>query len=178
MLDKLRTALVLLIIGAISGILIFGTNELTFDDILQNRIDAENNYYREIFDIDDSVVLKEELIKNELTGDLNQEVLIETIDGTLLGYVYRGSETNQYGDITVLIGINLDGKISQVVISNTTNTPNNVKKIEKNNLDPFSGQDTDDLLFDTKTGSSYTYGSVSKFVQAASDYYNSNRGDE
>ena len=52
MMDKLKTALVLLIIGAVSGLLIYGTNELTKDGIIAIRQEREQSYYMDIFSLD------------------------------------------------------------------------------------------------------------------------------
>ena len=54
MLDKFKTALVLVIIGAVSGFLIWGTNELTNEDIVLNRELREQGYYKEIFGLEES----------------------------------------------------------------------------------------------------------------------------
>jgi len=175
MLDKLKTALVLVVIGAISGLLIFGANEVTQDGIAANRLAKEQGYYREIFDLVEGADIT--TVTTDLTGDLDEEITVSDFSGTVLGYIYKSTETNNYGDITVLVGIAVDGTISKVIISSTTNTPTFVNKIEKNYLDPFDGQATDDVVYDARTGASYTYGSVSKFVEASSSYYEANRGD-
>ncbi len=174
MLDKLKTAIVLVIIGAISGFLIWGTNEITAEGIADNNIAREQAYYADIFEVDGNIDFNTTIIDATVT----EEVEIFDATGASLGFVYKGSETNNYGDITVLVGITNDGTIKNVVISGTTNTPTFVKKITANYLDPFVGQSTDDVEYDERTGASFTYGSVTKMVEAASMYYQENRGDE
>jgi len=176
MMNKLKTALVLAIIGIVSGALIFGTNELTEDGIIEIRAERERAYYKEIFGLDETDEITFTTL--ELTGDLVEEVTIFDATGNELGYIYKGEETNTYGSITVLIGVRLDGTIASVVISNTTNTPIFVKRIENDYLSPFAGQDTSDVTFDAQTGASYTYGSVEKFVDLAAQYYQVNRGGD
>lgn len=175
MLDKMKTTIVLVIIAAISGALIFAANELTKDTIIENRIIREENLYKEIFGLDSDDIISYE--KLTLDGDLAEEVTVKDSDGNIIGYVYKGDEKNNYGDIIVLIGVNLEGNIADVKISETTNTPNFVKKIKDDYLSPFAGQDTFNVEFDDKTGATFTYGSVSKFVEAAALYFQ-NRGDE
>lgn len=176
MMNKLKTALVLTIIGIVSGLLIFGTNELTEDGIIEIRAERERSYYREIFGLDADDIIAYDTA--DLTDGLANEYTIYDGEGAILGYIYKGEDTNSYGSITVLVGIRLDGTISSVVISNTTNTPIFVKKIETDYLFPFVGQDTADVAFDAKTGASYTYGSVSEIVDLAATYYQENRGGD
>ncbi len=174
MMDKLKTALVLLIIGAISGLLIYGTNEITKDGIIEIRADREQTYYMDIFALDENANITFD--KLELGDGLEEEVTIYDKDGNLLGYIYKGTDKNNYGEVTVLVGIKTNGEIASVVISSTTNTATFVKNIETNYLSPFAGQNTENITFDAKTGATYTYGSVSKIVTLASEYFIQNRG--
>ncbi len=178
MLDKLKTAAVLVVIGMISGFLIWGTNEITAEGIAANKILKEQGYYKEILGLDKDFVLAEELSIILLDGDLVEEIIITDTEGTVYGYIYKGNEVNNYGDITVLVGINLNREISSVVISGTSNTPTFVKKITDEYLSPFEGQNVNNVEYDSRTGASFTYGSVSKFVEAAATYYSENRGVE
>ena len=52
MLAKLKTALVLVIIGGFSGLAIWATNEATYETIIENARIKEENFYKEIFDLD------------------------------------------------------------------------------------------------------------------------------
>ncbi len=176
MLDKLKTALVLFVIATVAGLMIFGTNELTYDGIVANRLAREQAFYKAMFDLDEDSDIT--TISAELDGVLDEELAIYDDQNNLMGYVYKGEETNNYGDITVLVGVRIDGTIVQVVISSTTNTPTFVKKIETTYLAPFVGQDTTDVTYDERTGASYTYGSVQRFVEAAADYFQNERGGD
>ncbi len=121
MLDKLKIALVLVIIGALSGLIIFGVNELTEETIAQNKIDREISYYKDIFDLDDSDVITFTSI--DLDDGLDQEVTVFDSNDDVIGYIYKATDKNNYGEVTVLVGITVDGVISNAVISSTTNTP-------------------------------------------------------
>ena len=175
MLAKLKMALVLLMIGSISGALIYGANEITYQRIADNILEKEEGFYKEIFDIDETIEI--DYVETELDDGLIQIIITMHEDGTLIGYVYKSSEKNNYGTITVLVGIK-DGVIQNVAISDTTNTPNFVKLIENEYLSNFSGQVTTDVTYDTKTGASYTYGSVSDVVEKALIAYNAEGSDE
>jgi Na+-translocating ferredoxin:NAD+ oxidoreductase RnfG subunit len=91
--------------------------------------------------------------------------------------VYFSKEQNSYGTVDVLVGIDVSGVIKQVVISSSTNTPNFVKKIEQNYLEPFMSQAVNDVEFDASTGATYTYTSVSAAVTKAADFFASERSD-
>jgi electron transport complex protein RnfG len=168
MLDKLKVAAVLLVIGAISGGLIWGVNELTAGDIETNAGIREQALYRTIFNISEDETLDIEEIA--LDGVLTKEVIIYDANDHVVGRVFQGYDTNNYGDITVLVGVNTDNTIQNVAIQETTNTVTFVKKIENNYLAPFSNQDVLDISYDSKTGATYTYSSVSKIVNAVSRY--------
>jgi electron transport complex protein RnfG len=174
MMDKLKTALVLLIIGAVSGLLIYGTNELTKDGIIAIRQEREQSYYMDIFSLDAASEITFDKIT--LSNGLDEEVILYDTTGNLIGYIYKGTDNNNYGQVTTLVGIKTNGEIASVVISSTTNTATFVKNIETNYLSPFAGQDTESITFDAKTGATYTYGSVSKIVTLASEYFIQNRG--
>jgi len=176
MLAKLKTALVLVIIGGFSGLAIWATNEATYETIIENARIKEENFYKEIFDLDSDFEIESE--KTDTDGLINQEVTIKNKNTQeVIGIIYRGYEKNSYGDMTVLVGIDLDGNISKVIISDTSNTPNYVKKLTKSTdtvpsyIDHFANQSYDDFTIDSSTGASYSYGSVSKIVEAATNTY-------
>jgi Na+-translocating ferredoxin:NAD+ oxidoreductase RnfG subunit len=182
MLANFKKALVLFVIGIISGVSIWGANELTAETIALNVLNREKGFYREILDIDDSVVigftdvkLNDLLTEVTVFEDTNANEILD--DGeTIFGLIYKGEDSNNYGDVTVLVGIK-DDAITRVIISESTNTPNFVKRIETNNLDPFMGMDVNEISFDEKTGATHTYGSVKEVViESVMSYLN--RGDE
>lgn len=175
MASKLRVALVLVFIGAISGFLIWGTNELTFDGIIENRQAREESYYKEIFTIDDSVAIS--FTVSEVSDGL-EEVVIEDTSGTTLGYIYKQADTNAYGNIIVLVGIDTEGVISNVIIASSTNTPTYVKDVKDDNLPNLANQSADQVSFDGTTSATFTYGSIKKVVNNATTYFAANRGDE
>lgn len=176
MLDKFKTAFVLFFITALSGFAIYYVNEFTKDTIFEKRQVQEENYYRDIFGLEESDLIN--ISKVDVNDGIDQEIAINDADGNLLGYIYKSRERNSYGVIEVLVGINPDGNISKVVIANSTNTPTFVKKVKDFYLEPFIGQTTDGVTYDSGTGASFTYGSVSKFVDYSVTYFEVNRGGQ
>ncbi|MCK5761628.1 MAG: FMN-binding protein [Candidatus Izimaplasma sp.] len=175
MLDKLKIALVLVVIGALSGLAIYGVNELTEETIVQNKIDREVSYYKDLFDLDDNDVITYDTL--DLDNDLDQEVVVYDSTGDVIGYIYKATDINNYGDVTVLVGITVDGIISNAVISSSTDTPTFVQTIKANYIGDFSGQEVDNIVIDGKTGATYTYNSVVNIIEAASTYYLESRGE-
>ncbi|MCF7925714.1 MAG: hypothetical protein K9L26_04195 [Candidatus Izimaplasma sp.] len=173
MLDKLKTALVLVIIGAFSGFLIWGVNALTEPTIDANALKREQALYLDIFDIDQTITTETVV----LDGTLVKEVTILNANNETIGVVYQGLDTNNYGDVTVLVGVK-DGVIQKVVIQSTTNTVTFVKTIENDYLQHFANQSIDTVTYDSKTGATYTYTSVSKIVEAVVAHIEGGATDE
>lgn len=180
MYNKLKIAIVLVIIGGLAGLLIYGVNELTYQQIIDNRIETEEAYYKEIFGIDEDTKIT--IDKQDIDGLVDQMVTItQKDDGSLIGVIYRGTGVNSYGFVTVLVGFLPDGTLANVVISGSDNTPTYVKSVKKNNLDIFEDQDRSmfamDAEIDEVTSASYTFGSVVSIVKQAVVEFDESWGD-
>ena len=175
MVSKLKTALVLVIIGAVSGFLIWGTNELSLEGIAGNREIREQGYYKEIFNLDDDFVIT--FTKETLDSGLEEVELLDA-NSDVIGYIYKMTDVNAYGNIVILVGIDTEGVIKNVIISSSTNTPTYVKSVKDNNLIGLTNQNATDVDYDDITSATFTYGSVKKVVDASVEYYLTNRGDE
>lgn len=176
MLDKIKIAIVLVVIGAISGLTIYSVNLLTEDKIELNMIEKEQGYYKELFYLDEDAEIRFET--NDFDDQaIAQEIVLFDADDQIIGYIYKGTDKNNYGEVIVLLGITPDGQISNVVISSTTNTPTFVKVIKNVYLSPFQSQDVDNITVDGNTGATYTYSSVVEIVENASSYFLENRGE-
>lgn len=182
MLNNLKKALVLFLIGAISGVSIWGVNELTKDQIAFNIKDREEGFYRDIFDLEEgqyidytTTELENGLEEIVVYLDANENGIVDN-DETVYGLIYKGEDSNNYGDISILVGIK-DDVVLSVAISDTTNTANFVKRIEKNNLGNFAGVEVEEVDYDSSTGATHTYGSVEKIVTLSLQSYQE-RGDE
>jgi len=177
MFDKLKTAFVLVVIGAISGFSIYFVNQLTEGVIADNQKGDEYLIYSELFLLDEDADITVEII--ELDHEvLREEVIIYDENGDIIGYVYSGRDRNNYGLVTVLVGVTTDGKIKNVDISSTGNTATFVKIITDDYLSPFASQDINNITVDENTGASFTYSSVVLIVESAATYYLENRGGQ
>jgi Na+-translocating ferredoxin:NAD+ oxidoreductase RnfG subunit len=175
--DKLKIALVLVVIGALSGIIIYGVNYWTEEEIDKNRIATEQGLYRDLFNIDETEITESSIPVLLDANGLDEELIMYDGEGTVLGYIYKATLKNNYGEVTVLVGITTDGVLSNAVISRTTNTINFVQRIKSKYIGNFSNQDVTDIQIDSKTGATYTYTAVVDVVTSASEYYLESRGE-
>lgn len=164
MLAKLKIALTLLVIGSLSGLLIWGTNALTEERIELNREAARYEVYADMFDGVDLTKIESEVIENSL---VEEKLTMYNSSGTLLGYAFRGSANNALGYVNVVVGILANGTIVDVVITETDNTPTYVSGLEKDYLVNLKNQSISELTFDSSTGATITYTSVKNIVEAA-----------
>ena len=163
MLYKLRIALTLLIVGLLSGGAIVFVHTVTEDRIQENRELAELEDYQEIFP--DMARADEEDIDHDV---IDRRAKIYNADDEQIGEIYRGHDTNNFGDITVLVGITMDFEIKQVLVSQTENTPNYYQDMPLENL---AGQSTEDITYDTNTGATASYNSVQMITDYAVELF-------
>ena len=164
MLDKFKIASVLLIIGMLSGLSIWGTHALTEERINLNRERARLAVYVDMFpdmDVEDGMV--HEVIENSV---IYEKITIYDRNGNLLGYAMLGKDNNAHGHIEAVVGIDASADIVDVVITNTENTPTYVSDAVEY-LANLRGQPLNDVAYDTNTGATQTYNSVRSMVEAS-----------
>jgi len=195
MVYKLRIALILFVIGALSGLSIVAVNSFTEDIIEQNYLRQELEVYFDIFDlekaeqfeVDDEprdVYCRREArgydADRNKTGELNffcvedddvwERAVVYDGNGTRLGQVFRIDHENAHGEVITLVAFDNNQDIVEVRIMRHTNTPNYVRRIEENHLEPFKGQSLGDVSFyDGRTGATVTYNSVVRAVNITAD---------
>ena len=171
MLDKLLKALVLLVIGTASGLLIWGTNALTEERIELNRERARLAVFIDMFDIQDGwysdldelrALLEIETIEH---SSVIEKITVLDNEGNIIGYALRGTDTNAFGYVDTIVGVRPDGEIIDVVIADHSNTETYVRPLVENYLPNFKGQMLSSVEFDASTGATATYNSVRKVVE-------------
>ena len=143
------------------GLLIGLSNEITAPVIRENKAKAELQAYASLFPGLDSA----EKITVELQGTI-YEVREVKKGGSVTGYLYKGSQTNSYGIVDLLVGIDKDGVFTGIEFLNLDQTASMKPAIETNSL--YKGKnvtdlDLEDLVlfssssnpYDTATGSSF-----------------------
>lgn len=157
-----KTALVLTLIGIACGLLIGLSNEITAPVIAENKAKAELQAYASLFPGLDSA----DVIEVELQGTIYEAREVKK-GGSVAGYLYKGSQTNSYGIVDLLVGIDKDGVFTGIEFLNLDQTASMKPAIETNSL-YYKGKnvtdlDLEDLVlfssgsnpYDTATGSSF-----------------------
>ena len=168
----LRIALTLMLVAGISGVVIVLLNNyVTASIIEENEIKKENNALALIY------------------PDSSYNVLEENVDGTILkiteakkddevvGYIYKVTGKNSYGSITIMLGINSNGVVSKLTLTeNTESFKTTVDEyVASKYLDDTVSLDNIDSI-DTKCGATYGAKLVKNLVNAALTHYNENYG--
>ena len=162
MLSKLKTSLVLTVIGLLSGLSIWGINELTAPIIADNNAAAELGIFLELFP--DGVRVEQENLDD---GTVNQITTVYNADDLEIGTVLRGQSTGYGGEMTVLVGVDPSGEIVDVVIGENSETANIVGGLIEDYLPNLSGQPISDVDYDAETGATLSYNAVQTVVNAS-----------
>ena len=164
MLEKLKIALVLLVIGAISGGAIFSVNDFTAPIIEENQLAAQYEDYVDMFPNMSVSDMEEETIEdNEF---ITKKIIVYDGSGNQLGFIFEGKDENSQGSIIVLVGIE-GGILKDVIISSHTNTPNYVQGLKDDYLPNLPGQSMDSISYDSSTGATITYNSIKSIIDQA-----------
>jgi hypothetical protein len=136
--NYLRISSVLGLIAAVCALLISGMYLLTSKTIKANEAALELKTCQAIFSsYDDN--MKEEI---EVDSDkIIKKVLAKDSSGSELGYLYTVSGANSYGGITLMVAIDMEGKVLQVeFLSNGQSFAGTVEEHVKKNY-PSSSDD-------------------------------------
>ncbi len=133
----IKNTLILVAITLIAGLALATVYEITKDPIENAKEKAEIEAYQKVMDAEkfsDPVKLVEGATVNECVVGM-------TADGDTIGYVVNVTSPNGYGgDVTLAVGILVDGSISGVSVISNGETPGLGKKCEKDNFtDQFKG---------------------------------------
>ena len=111
--NYLKIASVLSLIALVCALIIASVYKLTYQMIQDNAIAAELKTRQAIFP-------EYDLNKSDTLESSNNKILSKILDkdssGNELGYLYTVSDTNSYGNITLMVAIDKDGNVLQVEI--------------------------------------------------------------
>ncbi len=151
--DILISALALTVIAGCITAALAGTNMLTEDTIAKRTEEIENAARLQVIDADD--------FEEKTAQDDSFTYHIATKDGTQVGYVFVTESTGKSSGLTVMTGIDQNGVITGVVITDDNETAGYVDKIEAAQLPQqlvgkkaeqiTLGQDVDAVSQATKT---------------------------
>lgn len=187
-----KDTLILFIITLIAGFGLAAVYGLTKEPIAQADYNKQQNAYKTVFpDADQFVEIPDfdSAAATELSGCTNGDTVngcVQAVgaDGSLLGYVVTVTDPNGYGgDITLSIGVTLDGTLNGYAITTIAETPGlGMKAKEPAFADQFAGKSCESYVV-TKatpaadneiqaiTGSTITSDAVTGGVNTGLAYY-------
>ena len=118
-----KTAIVLCIICGLCAVLIAFINFFTAPIIKENKIKVQNKTCNEIYP-----GLTYEEVSIEGANDAIEKKWVAKDGEVVKGYIYSLNGKNAYGNISLLVGINLDGSAEKVVL--TANTQSFASKVK------------------------------------------------
>lgn len=135
-----KKALVLCLISGICALLIALVNYVTSPIIEENKIKRENESLALIYP-DCSFT------KLDNDNETINSIWIVEEGGETTHYIYSISGKNAYGKVTVLFGINMDGTIQKVILTENTESYSSKldSHVEENYSTPVSDIDSIDL---------------------------------
>ena len=166
----LRAAIVLSSIGAVSAGVIGAVNLITKDRIAQNEVNATNKALADIYEnasfVEDSEFEKQEGVQMD-NFKVNLLSRYEAKkEEELLGFVYKTSGKNSYGEIVMLVGINDQG-IGRISFVSDTQTYGST--LEDEYLYKYNNNKRE--LDDVSCGATYGAKLVKDMAKAAENDY-------
>ena len=191
-----NNGLILALFALVCTAVVAVTNTITADRIMQQEQQQLLKIINQLLPAqshDNDIFNSCKLITNPtyLGSDDPQRVFTATLDGKVIGYAIEGIAPNGYnGNIKLVVGIDMDKKVTGVRILAHNETPGLGDKIEyrkSNWLDDFVGQNLtesnarqwavtkDGGDFDSFTGATITPRAVVQSVKAILTLYNHNQ---
>ncbi len=167
--EKIVVAIKLFLVAALSGGLLFLVNNLTEETIIENRIKREEEKYALIFP--EMVSYEKEEVDS---GNIASKITIKDENEIVIGTIYAASAPNDYGSVSILVGIDGEGKVSKVEYSLLNQTPSYASKVNNEGfLSRFIGNDAnyDYTEFDVKVGATYSATTSRDLVAEISEYH-------
>ncbi len=135
--DIFRLGIILLIFCLISATSLAFTNEITKPEIQKSREEANEKNIRAVFSDADKFVEYEKLEELKTKYPQLQDLLVADKDGEKVGYVARIKSTGFGGDVEIIVGFDLEKKITGLRIGKHQETPGLGDKATQ---EPFYGQ--------------------------------------
>lgn len=159
----------LFFVAALSGVLLYFVNSMTKPVIEANQIARATEMYSNIFPEMDSFET------TAVSGSaVSSVVSIYDKAGESIGAIYSASMNNDYGSITLLVGIGADGEVVNLEYSYMNQTPTYAAKVQTDAFkSKFIGRVSGDSLtdVDVKVGATYSGTTTRDLVQAILDYH-------
>lgn len=131
--ESIKLGLLLFIIAAICAGLLGVINRTTTPVIAQNKFDSEQEAMRMLVNEAESFVKLENIESEDI-----EEIHLAQVDEKTIGTIVKVMPNGYGGEITVLIGFDLEGKVQGVKILSHTETPGfGANAVKPNFIDQF-----------------------------------------
>ncbi|MDF2698560.1 MAG: electron transport complex protein [Haloplasmataceae bacterium] len=184
----IQLVLILFIISAFSGLILGVVNEFTAEPIKAANAEKLSKGIKEIFPNIDPLSLNDAnntvSIVDEDYEELKEYYIIKDTAGNLLGYAVKVLAPGSYnGKLTVLVGINTEGKVVGLSYLALGETPGVGSRVEEPDFINYFLNITDtshiaklliDKDIDSVSGATFSSTAVKNSVQSALDYFNAN----
>lgn len=150
----LHYSIVLTIVATFCGFAIGLTNFITAPIIAERLETSELEAYESVMPSVQRIESLEEGAVFSVVKAFNDEQMI--------GYIYTVTETNQYGDFTIITGVDIDGTVLGATFLDYQQTPT-LKQISEENLVLFVGLNIliqSPSASDVSSGATYSYDSI------------------
>lgn len=157
----IKIASVLAIISLICAVILAGFNLLTKDKIEQNEKDKKNDTIQAIYseyDSKNSTIQNKKDLKqyNSYSSVVDERIIACDASGKVLGYLYTVSDSNSYGEISLMVALTDVGGVVSVeqveFLKNTESFASTVDSWLKNNF-VSKGTEVHEGGFVSKSGS-------------------------
>ncbi len=189
-------ALILFAITIIAGFALGAVHEITLEPIEAAELAAQQEAYQAVFpeasefvelpDFDADAATAVAVADGFTDDTIDACVQAVSSDGSLLGYVVNATDPNSYGgDLTLSLGITLDGTVNGYSITDISDTPGlGMKSQDEAFSSQYAGKQvetftvtktgavTDDEI-DAISGATITSNAVTRAVNAGLCYYRS-----
>lgn len=172
---------ILCAVGAVSALLIGAANMLTADKISAREAELQEEALKEIF-LDENGEIPTDLVFEDSvdikTDDSSFSKLIcywnvkssseSEKEDAKYGYVFKtsGSDKNNYGTVSMLVGINLDNSIGRISI--LSNSETYATTLVNEYVNPYNNKERD--LTDVKCGATFGATLIKEMAEAAQSY--------
>jgi len=125
--DYIRLTGVLLIVCVIAAAVLGATNYITVDKIAEQAVKANDEARRNVLSqAEDFEKIKGDKIAEILSKaeyDSIREVYEAKAGGNVVGYAIKTSPKGYGGEIEVMVGVDIEGKVSGIKVGNNSETP-------------------------------------------------------
>jgi len=125
--DYVRLTGVLLAVCVVAAALLGATNYITVDKIAEQAALANDQARRSVLSQAQEFTMLEGQEINELLAktdyDSVREVYEAKVDGNIIGYAIKTSPKGYGGEMEVMVGVDMEGKVTRINVGNNNETP-------------------------------------------------------